>query len=226
MNDFDYEVMQKKRVSAGARGRKCGSKSKKCGLPSDHLTAKQLREKNGDVQAWNLNEPMVYATFKRMPADLQAEYLRVLNSRFSVGIATISKELFHKTDAALRGHLKNHGISVDIRGKNRLSRAERMVWENWLAEEHVEEEVVEETAVEETTTEEETAEQHITQNAPIDIEEFFPKNPFEMSSLAATFEGEFNATKFIGWLAQLPIPAGNVTIRVEVTKNREEKSNV
>ena len=37
MNDFDFENMQKKRIAQGARHRVCGSKSKKCSLPSDLL---------------------------------------------------------------------------------------------------------------------------------------------------------------------------------------------
>lgn len=47
MNDFDYDIVQKKRLVASARKQKCGSKSKKCSLPSDNLTAAQLKAKNG-----------------------------------------------------------------------------------------------------------------------------------------------------------------------------------
>ena len=35
MNDFDYDVKEKKRIAAGARSRKCGSKSKRCTLLPD-----------------------------------------------------------------------------------------------------------------------------------------------------------------------------------------------
>jgi hypothetical protein len=41
---------------------------------------------------------------------------------------------------------------------------------------------------------------------------------FEVSELTATFTGEFDATKFLGWLARLPMPGGSVKIRVDVTK--------
>ena len=42
--------------------------------------------------------------------------------------------------------------------------------------------------------------------------------PFEVSDMSATFVGEFDALKFMGWLSRLPMPGGNVKIRVDVTK--------
>ena len=46
MHDFDYDAMQKKRIARGASHMKRGSKSKKCTLPSDYLTAAQKRRLN------------------------------------------------------------------------------------------------------------------------------------------------------------------------------------
>jgi len=44
MNDFDYEVMQRKRLARQASHKKCGSKSKKCPMSTDHMTRKQWLE--------------------------------------------------------------------------------------------------------------------------------------------------------------------------------------
>ena len=49
MNDFDFDVLQKKRIARGAYHRKNGSKSKRCTLPSDYLTAAEKRKLNGEV---------------------------------------------------------------------------------------------------------------------------------------------------------------------------------
>lgn len=70
MTDFDYDVLQKKRLAASARHRVCGSKSKKCTLPSDHLTPAQIKARSGPCMKYQLNQPMDYDTFKSMPADL------------------------------------------------------------------------------------------------------------------------------------------------------------
>jgi len=75
MNDFDYDCMQKKRIARGAFAhisRKRGG----CTLPSDNLTAKQRREKNGEVKSYNIARPMPWPEFKAMPEDLKREFLR------------------------------------------------------------------------------------------------------------------------------------------------------
>ena len=75
MHDFDYDAMQKKRIARGASHMKCGSKSKKCTLPSDYLTAAQKRRLNGPVSTYKLDEPMNWESFKAMPEDLQKKYI-------------------------------------------------------------------------------------------------------------------------------------------------------
>lgn len=76
LNDFDYDVMQKKRIASNARRRVCGSKSKFCGLPSDHMTYAQWKKHNGEVKTVNLNQPMSWQAFKGVPNDLQREYIQ------------------------------------------------------------------------------------------------------------------------------------------------------
>lgn len=82
MNDFDYDIVQKKRVARGAFAH-VNRKRGKCRLPSDSLTAAQKREMNGAVKTYNITRPMPLDEFKGMPDDLQREYLR--NSRVVEG---------------------------------------------------------------------------------------------------------------------------------------------
>ena len=209
MNEFDYDAMQKKKLCASARKQKNGCKSRKCSLPSDHLTAAQMRAKNGPITTCNLNEPMRWEDFKALPADLQAEYVRGLNSRFGVGFNAISKDLFGMSDAALRTHLNNHGIKVGVRGKNKLSRSEYAVWSDWLtgtpASTKCEEEIVPEEA------------QDIEAVEPEPVKQEEPVVPaFGMSAMRVEWCGEFNALAFMEQLSRLPMPEGRVKIRLEV----------
>ena len=89
MNDFDYDVMQKKRIANNAARMKRGSKSKKCSLPSDHLTPAQWKKRNGPVNTYRLNQPMDWETFTVLPIDIQQSYIGILQSRFNVTTSTI-----------------------------------------------------------------------------------------------------------------------------------------
>lgn len=104
MNDFDYEVMQRKRIAGAARHRKCGSKSKKCYLPTDHMTPKQWRERCGSVKTYQLNEPVSWSTFKSMPQDIQREYLNNLQKRF-LPTATDLSRVFGVTASTITAYL-------------------------------------------------------------------------------------------------------------------------
>ena len=74
--EFRSEIRDRKSVGYSARNRICGSKSKRAAkLPSDSLTPKQWKEKNGPVNTYNLSRPMSWQVFSAMPADLQRDYL-------------------------------------------------------------------------------------------------------------------------------------------------------
>ena len=79
MNDFDYDCMQKKRVARGAFAH-ISRKRSGCTLPRDNLTAKQRREKNGEVKSYNITRPMPWPEFKAMPEDLKREFFRNMQS--------------------------------------------------------------------------------------------------------------------------------------------------
>lgn len=79
MNDFDYDIVQKKRVARGAFAH-VNRKRGKCRLPSDYLTAAQRKEMNGPVKTYNITRPMPLEEFKVVPDDLKREYLRNMQS--------------------------------------------------------------------------------------------------------------------------------------------------
>lgn len=84
MNDFDYEVKQRKALARNAIHRKSGSKSKKCSLPSDHMTKAEWKRRNGKVESYSLNKPMTYAEWKSLPDDLEREYYDTLREKYNV----------------------------------------------------------------------------------------------------------------------------------------------
>lgn len=67
---FEQTSRERKRIGAGIYSRKRGSRSKKCTLPSDNMTAGQLKKRNGEVMQYNLKAPMGWLVFRSMPADL------------------------------------------------------------------------------------------------------------------------------------------------------------
>ena len=82
MSDFEYDCWQRKRIAQQAKYRKCGSKSKKCSMSTDHMTQKQWKERNGKVVTVNLNQPITWDDFKALTASMQEEYLKHMMENF------------------------------------------------------------------------------------------------------------------------------------------------
>lgn len=129
MNEFQYDVMQKKRIARGAYAKKNGSKSKKCTLPSDYLTPAQIKKLSKDVVSVNIKKPIEYNKFKLMSPNIQREYLNNLREQYGAGMVHIS-EMMGCTQVTLRACLKKSGIT-DIpfgRGK-RMTAAQKELWD-------------------------------------------------------------------------------------------------
>lgn len=216
MNDFDYDVMQKQRIAASARRRVCGSKSRYCGLPSDHLTPAQIKARSGPVMTYAMNQPMSWRDFKAMPLDLQQTYLDGLHNRFGCGAANIGSDLFGMNKASLCNYARKVGLKPIATKGNRMTESDRVRWEEWLnpfAENEEEPAMVQLPEMEAHTDE------PVETNNDAAIESLPKKEaaPMALTELAATFTGEFSPEAFVHWAAKLPIPEGPVKIRVEVT---------
>lgn len=133
LSDFDYDVMQKKRIASNARRRVCGSKSKFCGLPSDHLTPAQWRKRNGEVRTMNLNQPMSWQAFKEMPNDLQKEYIQKCVDTFGCSMHDLSL-LFRVHPGTIIRNFNNIGIDMSAfkRGK-RMTKEAQQKFNAWLS---------------------------------------------------------------------------------------------
>lgn len=128
MNDFDYDCMQKKRIAMGAFAhinRKRGG----CSLPSDTLTEKQRKEKNGQVKSYNITRPMPWHEFKAMPDDLQREFLR--NMQSFGGTAKWLAEEMGASDQTIRAYAERVGAPFRRGGRNaEMWQRKIMEWAN------------------------------------------------------------------------------------------------
>ena len=230
MNDFDYDVLQKKRIAAGARNRRRGGRSKRCSLPSDNLTPAQLKRRNGPVSTYKLDAPMRWDDFKTMPVDLQKQYLTNLVEAYGATNEMLGDMFYvHPTHI---GAVKK-ALGVVSHNPHRLIGEKKDIRDQmWAAfcngvvgggdavkETHREPEKVETLPVRCPDELEEVAQTPADTEATAEAEPVVMKIPMlDMTELSATFNGWFTPETFLGWITKLPIPEAEVQIRVSVTK--------
>ena len=233
MNDFDYDALQKKRIAAGARHMKRGSRSKRCSLPSDNLTPAQLKRRNGPVSTYKLDAPMMWDDFKAMPVDLQKKYLTNLVETYGATNEMLGDMFYvHPTHV---GAVKK-ALGVISNNPRHLSKEKKTIRDQmWAA--FCNGVVGGGDAVKETPREpkklealpvrcpdelEEVAITPADTEAPTEAEPVDVKIPrLDMTELSATFNGWFTPEAFLEWITKLPIPEAEVKIRVSVTKRGE-----
>ena len=236
MDDFTYDIVQKKRIAHGAKHMKRGSKSRKCSLPSDHLTPAQLKRRNGPVATYKLDAPMKWDDFKAMPKDLQKKYLTYLREDYHAPDRLIGR-LLGVSEVTVFHARKRLGITGRMPP---MTYEEAMVrdakWDAFCngvvgggdAEKPTAklDPLEEVTPTEAPETEdpvrfdsEESAQKamELIQEPIFTPVEVAVKPKLTMTDLTATFKGEFDGERFLKWLSQFPIPEGYVKIRVEVT---------
>ena len=110
MDDAQYlfreTARERKQIARGAGARRCGSKSKKCTLGTDRMTAAQIRKQNGECKVYNITKPMSWQQFRLLPKDLQEEYLRNLAAMGASRKDVI--EMFGTTRSALGQYINAH----------------------------------------------------------------------------------------------------------------------
>jgi len=165
MSEFHAEIAEKKKLTSGSRHKKNGVKSKKCTLPSDHLTPAQIKKLSGEVYTLQLNRPMLWQEFKALPVSLQQEYISHLQKTFDVGLTALATML-HVSPGKFKMHCKTYGIEYETRG-GKASEVKRFAWREFQglkAEEPAEPE-------EEEPVEPEAAEE------PVKVEDHWPVHP-------------------------------------------------
>lgn len=98
MTDEEYifrtECAEKKRTARGSFNRLShAGRGGRVKMPSDYMTKKERDKMNGEVQSYNLNSPMKWMQFKRMPDDIQREYINSLIEKFDPQQTAIAEML-------------------------------------------------------------------------------------------------------------------------------------
>lgn len=134
MNDFDYDVAQKKRIAAGARHRRRGSKSRYCGLPHDNMTQKEWKSMNGNVNTYNLRAPMSWSQFKRLPEDLKHKYIEWLVDTYGITQSLLA-DGFDAKISAVSEYFRIHNLNrLFKRGRRVTEEQVRLFTKFWNGE--------------------------------------------------------------------------------------------
>ena len=210
MNDFDYDAYQKKRVAASACRRKSGSRSRYVGLPSDHLTQKELRAMSGEVQSYNMARPVRWSAFLSWPHDLQQEYVSKLQADYGATGEMLAECFDTSRGVVIRG-LKEAGIQLvsqpkHLSKKDALERTQR--WHGFLYGDHG------------APCEEIPATEEPLGGASTEIEEP-PAEPsvpslLPLTEVSYTLEG-IDVQSLAALLSALPLPRSPFTVKLTVT---------
>lgn len=197
MNDFDYDVMQMKRLAYQAKHRKGGSKSKKCPMSTDRMTRRQWEKRCGEVTTYQMMAPLTWDVFKDYPANIKREYINGLIQKFSV-TATDLAMMFGVTSATVLKVCSAEDIGITFHRGKRMNADQRMRFEEFLGNKAVEEKA----------------------SAPnVDIleqdgERDDPCNDMSMSAFSLMFDGKFDREMVYNSMAFM-LPLGT-NVRLEI----------
>lgn len=114
MSDAEYvyrqDLRDKKITSYGAFHKKRGAKSKKCNFPSDYLTKKEKKKLNSEITTYDMSKFCTYDEFKKLPPDIQVEYLNTLIKKYDITVVTVAKEVFGVSSDTIRQMLVKSNV--------------------------------------------------------------------------------------------------------------------
>lgn len=126
MTDEEYvfrsECADRKRTARGSFNKRShAGKGGRVKMPSDYMTKKERDKMNGEVQSYNLNSPMKWAQFKRMPDDIKREYLNLIINKYNPQQKALA-EMFGVSPTMLCVTCRELGISLQNGNKARKGR--------------------------------------------------------------------------------------------------------
>ena len=203
MNAFDSEVRERKRLVSSARHKKNGSKSKRCSLPSDHLTERQWKARCGEIMEYKLSSPVPWAEFKRYPRDIQEMYIQNMVEKYHVTASDLGR-LFGCHYATISRFCQKQGLHVPFAVGRRMSAEEKAAFEKLFTQ------VV--------APAQETAELECP-----DVEELDKVPPMSMRSFSVHFDGPFDPTMVLNSLSSILHDGERVSIYIncEISQNEE-----
>ena len=134
VTDFEYDVMQKKRIASQARYRRTHTGKGGCHLSSDYLTHKQWKERCGPVVTCSLNRPIPWKDFRKLSKPTQEKYIQTLHDRFHAN-ATSLAAMFGVTPQTVRRLVSDNGFNVRFSRGRSMSKQQSAVWERFCSAE-------------------------------------------------------------------------------------------
>ncbi len=116
MKDETYlymsDVKDRAKVARNSRYKKNGCKSKKCTLPTDYKTRKEIAAMNGEVKSFKMTEFYSWDDFLKMSNDIQKEYIERIIKKYQCSLSAISIEVFGKSPDYLVNYLAEKKILI------------------------------------------------------------------------------------------------------------------
>ena len=128
---FHQDVREKKSVGRNIRYKnRTGKGGVK--MPSDYLTKKEKKMLNSDVTTYDMGKPMTWAEFKKMPDDLQRNYMKGMVDKFHPTQRAIA-DLMGVSDPTIVRFMEMCNIKPSsARGKRNVA-FDKIGWEAWIA---------------------------------------------------------------------------------------------
>ena len=121
---FKQTEIERKRSGRGAYAKKGGSRSKKCSLPSDKLTAKQRKELNGKMVTYNLTKPMNWIQFLQLSKDVRVTYIKKLIAEHDARACDMAK-MFGITCGGFNNYLHREHKDIEFNWYPKKSTSEK-----------------------------------------------------------------------------------------------------
>ena len=117
---FISDVKERKTIARNSRYKKNGCKSKKCTLPSDYMTRKEIAAMNSECITCDFNKFYTWSEFQKFKDSTKIDYIESLASKYNCSLDAIGTIVFELSTSALSNYISKNQLSVKIypiRGK-------------------------------------------------------------------------------------------------------------
>lgn len=108
---FNQTVKERKTMAIGSRHKVNGSKSKKCTLPHENLTRKELEKMNSEITTIDMNHFYTWDEFLTFSEQSKCDYIEHIIKKYSVSISAISGIVFGNT-LLLGRYITDHMLPI------------------------------------------------------------------------------------------------------------------
>lgn len=112
---FISDVKERKTIARNSRYKKNGCKSKKCTLPSDYMTRKEIAAMNSDVITCKFDEFYSWEDFKKFKDSTKIDYIEHICSKYSCSISAVSILVFGLGKTGLSNYISSNKLGIKVK---------------------------------------------------------------------------------------------------------------